>query len=671
MTSTARVLASACPLDCPDACSLDVAVENGKVAGIDGNRANPLTAGFICHKVHHFADRVYGPLRLKEPLRRVGTKGEGRFEAVSWNDALDAIVAKVREVRDRYGGESILPYNYGGSNGFLTQNAVDARFFRRIGASRLLRTVCAAPSSRAADGLYGKMTGTPLEDYEHARLIVLWGVNPSASGIHLVPIVRKAQKAGGKLAVVDPRRTPLAKLADVHLAPRPGTDVALAMAIHRWLFENGKADSTFLGRHAEEVEEFRRRAEPWTIEKAASRAGVEARDVERLAALYAESSPAVIRCGWGVERNRNGGSAVAAILALPAVAGKFGVRGGGYTMSNSPAWNVNIEPAVAEPEPPTRAVNMNQLGRALLELDDPPIHFLFVYNSNALATSPDQERVRTGLAREDLFTVVFDQVMTDTATYADLVLPATTFLEHDELKRGYGGMTLQRSHPVIEPVGQARANHDVFSELLERLGLVRRDDPKSPEEIARLLIASTGRGTEVQEAMRETGAALPDPPRGVQFIDHFPRTRDKRIHLVPEALDREAPAGLYAYREVDDSFPLTMISPASNKTITSTLGELVDRESSLGIHPDDAAARGIQDGGIVRVFNRLGEVVCAARVDADLRPGVCELAKGLWSRHTRNGRTANALAPDSLTDLGGGACFNDARVEVEPAVSDL
>jgi len=481
-------------------------------------------------------------------------------------------------------------------------------------------------------------------------------------------VVREAQRRGAVLVVVDPRRTPLAKQADLHLAVRPGTDLPVALALHRWLFAHGAADMGFLDAHATGVEQLRRRADAWDLQRAAAVAGLEAAAIERFARLYAASEPAVIRCGWGPERNRNGGSAVASILALPAVAGKFGRRGGGYTASNSGAWQLDPAALAREGEPSTRIVNMNRLGRALLDPNDPPIDFLFVYNANPLATLPAQAKVRAGLEREDLFTVVFDQVMTDTARYADLVLPATTFLEHRELRRGYGAMVLQDARPVIPPVGESRSNHEVFAELCRRLGLARAGEPESAEELKAELLAQSPRRDELRSALDEQGIALPDAgPTPVPFVDVFPRTGDGKIHLLPEALEREAPEGLYAYRDDPGSarYPLALISPATPRTTNSTFGQLHRAQVALELHPDDGAARGIVSGAAVRVFNELGEVHCRARVSADLRPGVVVLPKGLWRHHTLNGATANVLAPDTLADLAGGACFNDARVEVE------
>ena len=658
------VVDTACPLDCPDSCSLSVTVQNGRVQTIDGSRRNPVTDGFICAKVRKFDDRVYGPDRLMNPGIRKGLKGEGRFERVTWDVALDHIVQKMHEARATWGAESILPYSYGGSNGLLTQDNLDATLWRRLGTSRLARTVCAAPTGAANMGLYGKMPSVTYEDYPDARLIVLWGVNPNASGIHLIPYVRDAQSRGAKLVVIDPRSTQLGRAADVHLAVKPGTDVAVALAVHRFLFTNGFADETFLREHTRNADTLRERAEPWTIARAADVAGIDPLALEQVARMYAEASPALVRCGWGLERNRNGGSAAAAVLALPAVGGKFGLRGGGYSMSNSASWG--IEPTwIGDPEPDTRLVNMNQLGRALLEYDAPPVQMLFVYNCNPVATVPDQLRIVQGLKREDLFTVVFEQVMTDTALYADVVLPATTFLEGYDLARSYGTINLDLVRPVVEPIGEARSNADVFGDLCARLGLLKDNEPAGELDMMLKVIESLPLA--IGDALRS--GRRPEPPFGprpVQFVDVFPNTADRKVDLCPTDLDESAPSGLYYFQPDPgtDRYPLALISPSSEKTISSTLGELPGADGKLLMHPDDAAARGLEDNDGVRVFNDLGEVHCTLNVLPTIRPGTVSLPKGLWRRTTRNGVTGTALVPDTLSDIGGGACFNDARVQV-------
>jgi anaerobic selenocysteine-containing dehydrogenase len=660
---------SACPLDCPDACSLDVSIAGGRVVAVGGSRKNPVTEGYICAKVRRYPEHMYGPSRILHPGIRTGRKGEGLFRRASWDEALELVAAKMKTIRDGRGGEGIVQLSYGGSNGYLSQDTTDARLFYRLGASRLLRSVCAAPSGRATAGLYGKMPGIAYQDYVHARLVLVWGMNTSVSGIHLVPYILEARQRGAKLVVIDPRRTRLADGADLHLALRPGTDLPVALAMIRWLFENGRADRTFLAEKASGADELERRARPWTIERAAAEAGVLAEDLEALARLYADTSPAALRCGWGPERNRNGGSAIAAIIALPAVAGKFGVRGGGYTLSNSGAWKeIDGMAAAAAAEPSTRVINMNRLGAALAETGAASVDLLFVYNANPLMTLPEQERVRAGLEREDLFTVVFDPVMTDTARYADVVLPAATFLERTELSRGYGAFVLQKADAVVRPAGEARPNHEVFAELCRRTGVARAGDPESADEIAASLLRTSRRGDVLARDLSRDGIAfLEEGAAPVQFVDAFPRTPDGKIRLVPEDLDREAPQGLYRYQAdvTTARFPLALISPATDRTISSTLGELHRAAVPLAIHPADAGARNVKEGDRVRVFNEIGSVRCRARVDEGMRPGVVFLPKGLWSHNTDSGTTANALSPDTLTDLGGGACFNDARVEVE------
>ncbi|HSK08049.1 MAG TPA: molybdopterin-dependent oxidoreductase [Vicinamibacterales bacterium] len=659
-----QAIETACPLDCPDSCSLSVKVKDGQIAAIDGSDRNPTTAGFICDKVRRFAERVEGEDRLRHPAVRVGAKGQAAFSRLGWDEAIDLLAARLRETRDRWGGEAILPFSYGGSNGLLTQDTADARLFDRLGASRLARTVCAAPTGAALQALYGGMPSTSYPDYESAALIVVWGANPAASGIHLLPYLQRARKRGARLVVVDPRATPLARHADLHVPVTPGTDLPVALAIHRHLFEAGRADAAFLAAHARGAAELRERAAEWPFERAASVAGVQPDLLRQFADLYASSSPALIRCGWGLERNRNGGSAAAAVLALPAVAGKFGVRGGGFSMSNSGAWGIR-RTWMEEPGPQRRIVNMNHLGRALTEYDAPPVKLLFVYNSNPLVTVPDQARILEGLAREDLFTVVFDQVMTDTAAYADLVLPATTFLEHYDLARAYGPISLQMVRPVIDGVGEARSNPDVFGALLSALDLAGNQDQGELEtllEVMDALPAPLGQALRDDERAQPAFGSTP-----VQFVDVRPGTADGRVDLFPESMDSQSDAGLYRYLPDPgtDQYPLALISPASERTISSTLGELRRPQPTLAVHPVDARARQLEEGEMVRVFNALGEVHCPVSIEPTVRPGTVSLAKGLWRRSTANGFTGTVLVPDTLTDIAGGACFNDARVQVE------
>jgi anaerobic selenocysteine-containing dehydrogenase len=642
-----------------------VTVRGGRVVKIDGSTENHITDGYICAKVRRFPERVYGDDRLLYPAVRRGAKGSGLFQRVSWDAALDLVASKMADARSGAGAETILPLCYGGSNGFLTQDYADAILFRRLGTSRLLRTVCAAPTGAANMGLYGKMASVSYEDYPDARMVIVWGVNPGVSGIHLMPFLKQARDNGAFLVVIDPRATTVARQADLHLAVRPGTDLAVALSIHRYLFEESQASQAFLDEHSRGASELREKAKPWTFERAAEESGITAGQLREVAERYARTSPALVKCGWGLERNRNGGSAAAAILALPAVAGKFGVRGGGYSMSNSASWGIE-RTWLADAEPPTRAINMNKIGRILTEPEGAPVNVLFVYNCNPVAILPDQRRVIRGFEREDLFTVVFDQVLTDTAAYADVVLPATTFLEHYDFAKGYGPVTLQLGKPVIDTVGESRSNTDVFMDLARRLDLTTDGDPE--DDLDAMLSVLAHLPEPVADDLRSNWKAT-HPPNGgrpVQFVDVFPNTPDRKVDLFPAALDKQAPQGLYGYQADPGTaeFPLALISPASDRTISSTLGELPRPEVQLEMNPADADARSIEDGDKIRVFNPLGEMHITAKLTHLVRPGTVSMPKGVWRRHTGNGYTSNALAPDSLSDLGGGACFNDARVDV-------
>ncbi|MCB1057899.1 MAG: molybdopterin-dependent oxidoreductase, partial [Acidobacteria bacterium] len=467
-----ETLTSACMLDCPDGCSLEIEVERGtdgapdRIVSIGGVRdGHPTTHGFICAKVGRFADRVDHRDRLLTPLRRIGPKGSGSFEPISWDQAIDLVTGRFREIVERWGAEAILPCNYGGSNGMLSDGLVDAAFFARLGASRLARTICAAPTGAVATAMYGKIPGVAYEDYPKARAILIWGANPKASGIHLVPYLREAKQRGAFIAVVDPVARFSDREIDLHLPVYPGADLPLALGlIHRWQ-RQGKLDRTFLAEHTVGAETLLEAAAAWTPERAAEAARVPLDDLLRLADSFADASPAVVRCGWGLERNRNGGQAVAAVMAIPALLGKFGVQGGGYTMSNSRASVFTPPPELEPPRHQTRIVNQSRLGAALDGELDPPIRALFVYNCNPLVTVPEQNRVLRGLEREDLFTVVSEQVMTDTALYADVVLPATTMLEHRDIRPGYGSFVIGAARPVVPPRGEARSNVATFAAL--------------------------------------------------------------------------------------------------------------------------------------------------------------------------------------------------------------
>ena len=664
----ATVHSTTCPLDCPDTCGLAVTVDDGRITKIAPGDHHPTTAGFICSKVSKFHRRVYHPDRLLYPMRRVGPKGEAKFERIEWADAISEINQRFREIAARWGGEAILPYHYGGSNGVMTDGFIDNLYFARRGASRLQKTVCAAPSTAVALGMYGKMPGVAYPDYPHAQCIIVWGFNPKATSIHLVPFLREAKRRGAFIAVVDPRRNFSSREIDLHLPVRPGTDLPLALAMIRWWVQADRLDRAFLSRHAHGLEPLLERAEQWPIDRAAEVTGVSAADIETLAARYADSSPAVIRSGWGVERNRNGGQAIAAILAMPALLGKFGVRGGGYTMSNGAAVQSRIGEVMGGAAWQTREINMSRLGQLLREPPDPPIKGLFIYNCNPAVTVPDQNAVIRGLQNEDLFTVVFDQVYTDTAAYADILLPATTFLEHEDVRVSYGCYVVGGIRPAIPAQGEARPNAEVFAALGRDMGWTDEPFHWAPEEYATHAAAhlQLPHAPADDEVLRGGGAQICEYDDGfpIQFKSVTPQTADGRIALTPAELG-DAP---YRFLPVDQpNYPLAMISPSSSRLVTTMLGEFNYDHLVVTLHPNDAARRHITDGNDVRVFNDLGEVICRVEVRDSIRPGVVSMPKGAWRKSSRNGSTSTALCPDHVNVVGGGACYNDARVEVEPA----
>ena len=662
------VHSTTCPLDCPDTCSLAVTVEDDRITEIAAGDSHPTTRGFICSKVRRFDRRVYHPDRLLYPMRRVGPKGEGAFQRISWDDAIAEVNGRFRDIVDEWGGEAILPYNYGGSNGILTDGFVDDLYFARLGASRNQKTLCAAPTTSVAVGMYGKMPGVAYQDFPDAKCIIIWGMNPKASSVHLVPFLREAKRNGAFIATIDPRRNFSSKEIDLHLPVMPGADLPLALGMIRLWDRAGSLDEAFLREHATNIDALRERADEWSLERVAGVTGLNESDIELLADRYAAASPALIRPGWGLERNRNGGQAIAAILAIPALLGKFGVRGGGYTMSNSGAIRSRLGEALGVAERNTRMLNQSQLGRTLNETVNPPIKGLFVYNCNPVVTAPDQNAVIRGMSRDDLFTVVSEQVYTDSTAYADILLPATTFLEHHDVGVSYGTYVVGGVRPVIEARGEARSNPDVFAALGRDMGWADDAFHWNPEEYVRRVAASlTLEEKPADGNVLEAGKPLHVEYPGetpVQFESVWPRTSGGKVNLTPLELG-DWP---YRFEPVEsDEYPLTLISPASSRMVTSTLGEFNYDVLRVTIHPDEAGRRGIGDGDEVRVFNELGDVMCRAEVRSSVRPGVVSMPKGAWRKSSLNGSTSTALCPAHVNVVGGGACYNDARVEVARA----
>jgi anaerobic selenocysteine-containing dehydrogenase len=658
-----QILPSVCTMDCPDTCSLDVEVQDGRITAIRGSHTNPFTAGFICSKIGNFMKRVYSPDRLLHPMKRVGPKGSAQFKEISWDEACETIRSRFEQIRKEYGAEAILPFYYGGSNGILGQETVDRVFFAKLGASQLATTVCAAPTSAACQGMYGKMPGVAFEDYPHAKLIIIWGANPKASNIHLNPWLKKAKAAGAFIAVVDPFLNFSNREHDLHLPVLPGTDLVVALSMIRYWHQNHLLDEAFLNQHAIRTDLLLKKAAEYDFTKASEIAGVPATDIERLAQLYAEMEPAVIRIGWGLERNRNGGQAAAAILALPALMGKFGVPGGGYTLSNSSVAKIATNKLVSIPPMDTRQINMNLLGHVLLHEQNPPVKALFVYNCNPAATVPNQNAVLKGLEREDLFTVVFEQIMTDTARYADILLPAVTFLEQQELKKSYGSYVLQYLAPVIPACGEAKPNEEVFAMLGRAMGWNDVAFHSTTDDLLRKAaeaIRAPGGPFTIEQFKEKRAVGMDFPgPTPIQFGTTFPWTQDGKINLAPSALGEEP----YRFIPNSNHYPLMLVSSSNNKMISSTMGEYNYPELFATMNPGDAASRALNDGMTVRVYNDLGEVHCKLKVRDSVRQGVVAIPKGAWRKSSRNGQTATALAPDTL-GTAGGACFNDARVEV-------
>jgi anaerobic selenocysteine-containing dehydrogenase len=658
-----------------------VTVDSGRVVAVRGSRANPYTAGVLCAKVPAlYPDFVHGAGRLLTPLRRAGARGEGRFSRVSWAEALDLIHDRVTALVAAHGPQCVLPLNYGGPHGMLAGGSMDLRFFHRLGATLLdRRPLCGGVRTEAWVGTYGPAPGIPPEQVADARLVVVWGNNATWTNVHLMPQIRSARRAGARLVVVDPVRTRVAEQADLHLPLRPGTDVVLAWAVAAELERRGGLDRAFIERHVAGVEEYMACARRVSLAEAAGVCGLPEADIRQLAEWYQALRPAAISVGNGLERNQNGGSGIRAVFALPALAGQWGVRGGGcvngagFAFPKTPArlGRPDLVPAG------TRTLNIVDVGGHLLDPHlAPPLKAVFIYNHNPLVVHPDQNRLRRGLSREDLFIVGIDVVMTDSLAWADVVLPASSHFEHPDLYPAYGQHWLQRAEPAIPPVGESLPNPEIFRRLAARFGFqepaLRATDAELMDDA---LDPADPRLGGVRPSALPAGQAVPMRVQGEEFIlfqNVLPLTPSGRVELASGYLDERYGARLPGFRPVESRYPLALVSPASDRRITSTFGGLKDRDGlpALEMHPEDARARALRDGAMVRVWNDLGEVHLRLRVTDRVRPGVVRSLKGAWLRTSDNGQTVSALAPAHHADLSRGACYNDARVEVaawEPA----
>lgn len=680
MNAVARTVHAACPHDCPDTCAMRVTVDDGRVVRIAGDPEHPSTAGALCTKVSRYAERTYHPDRLLHPLRRVGRKGEGRFERVSWDEALDTVAARLKAVAAR-DAQAIVPYSYAGTMGLLQGESMAARFWHRLGASRLERTICASAGGEALAATYGGKVGMHLRFFARSKLIVVWGSNSIASNLHFWTLAQQAKRDGARLWCIDPRRTETADKCHRHLALRPGTDGALALALMHELIVHGWVDRDYVARHVDGFDALRERALQWPAERAAAVCGVPADDIRELARDYGTTKPAAIRLNYGMQRVAGGGNAVRLVALLPCLVGAWRDAAGGLLLSSS-GWFAPHRDDAALQRPDLlagrqpRAVNMATIGNALLHPGGggfgPRIEALVVYNSNPVAIAPESPKVAAGFARDDLFTVVLEQFATDTVDHADIVLPATTQLEHLDVHTSYGHTDVLINEPAIAPLGEAKPNTQIFRELAARMGF---DEPCFADDDEALLRQAL-RGVDLRE-LRGRGwvtLALPDAP----FADGgFPTPSGKaRVgapglgvpDFVPNHECAESAPALAA------RYPLAMISPPARHFLNSTFVNLrslrsVEGEPRLEIHPDDATPRGIGNGSRVRVFNDRGQYRCTAEVSTRARPGVVN-GLGIWWRKLGvDGTNVNEVTSQRLTDLGRAPTFYDCLVEVqaEPA----
>ena len=698
-----HVVYTACPHDCPDACSVLVTVEDGRATRIAGNPAHPVTRGFLCGKVANYLERVYSPQRLLYPMRRVAPKGTGgptAFERIGWDEALGEIAERLQRAAEEWGSESILPYSYGGTLGQIHGNGMDRRFFHSLGASQLDRTICSVAGEAGLISVNGAKYGVPPEDYRHARYIIAWGANIHGNNIHLWPFIEEARHQGAKLVVIDPFRTRTARVADWHLAIRPGTDTALALGLMHCIIEENRYDREFVAWHTRGFDELCKRAAEYTPERVAEITGIEAEDIVRLAREYAGTQPAVIRLNYGVQRSEHGGMAVRAIAMLPAIVGAWRWQGGGMTLSTSGTFKLNMA-ALMRPDRmtkalgrPARLLNMTELGKLLTDARlSPPVKALFVYGSNPAAVCPNHNLVVEGLKRADLFTVVHEQFLTDTTDYADFVLPATTFLEQKDLVTSYGHLSIQLSQQALSPQGESCSNAELFRRLAARMGLddacLRAGDDEliddalsSGDEFLQGITREALEGAhwmELRVPRDDNPVNNPaNPGAYLPFANGF-ATPSGKAELYSEKLARAGAEPVAAFTAAGESrhgalaakYPLELLGRKHDHFLNSTFCNLpgqqkLERRFELQMNQADADARGIADGDELRVYNGRGELRLRARVDGTVPPGVVAAYLD-WARSSPGGKNINALTSDRLSDMGGGATFYSVLVEVEKA----
>ncbi len=672
---------------------------SGRAVKLQGDPAHPVTRGFLCGKVAKYLDRVYSPDRLLYPMRRRSCVPKGAlahgmereaFECVSWDVALDEIAARLKAVTAEFGPESVLPYSYAGTIGQLGYGSMDRRFFHRLGASQLDRTICASAGGAALMSVYGIKLGTPPEDFAHARLILAWGANIHGNNIHLWPFIETARRAGARLVVIDPYRTRTAALADEHLAIRPGTDTLLALGLMHVILREGLEDREYLAEATHGFEELRAHAllPRHAPEAVGAVTGIAAGTIVALARAYATTQPAIIRLNYGIQRSENGGTAARAVLMLPLLTGAWKQRGGGLQLSTSGSFPFNknaLEMPELMPASPlgraARVVNMSRLGHALTELNGPPVKALFVYNSNPAAVAPNQNTVLRGMMRPDLFTVVHEQFFTDTADYADILLPAPTFLETKDVHGAYGHLYAQISQPAIVPLGEARSNVALFSELGRRMGFSESCFRDSDDDLIDQALRTSDpwfAGIDRERLEREGHARLALPVDAAGETLPFSttawfRTPSGRGELLPVPV--YTPAAESRGNAAD--YPLEFLPRKADNYMNSTFANLPGHRTMetrtagvLEMHPEDAGTRGVTTGDAVEVFNGRGSISLEAVVGPKIPAGVVAATLD-WNKLSGGGANGNALTSETLTDLGGGATFYSTLVEVRKRSATL
>ncbi|MEP6941830.1 MAG: molybdopterin oxidoreductase family protein [Betaproteobacteria bacterium] len=691
VSSGRSIVRGACPHDCPDTCALHISVENGRAVDIAGDPEHPTTRGTLCTKVARYLERTYSSQRVLHPMRRAGAKGGGHFEQISWDEALATIAERFKAIAASPDGpQAIVPYSYAGTMGLLQYGSMDRRFFNKLGASQLDRTICSTAGKAGYVATIGAAVGTDLEQFENARLILIWGSNPVVSNLHLWSRVQEARRRGAKLVAIDPYRSLTAEKCHVHLALLPGTDAALALGMMHVLIRDGLLDDEYIANYTLGFEQLRERALEWTPERAAAVTGLTAEDIVTLARDYGTTRPAVIRLNYGMQRHAGAGMAVRTVACLPALVGAWRDPAGGALLSSSGTYPVDLK-ALERPDliwNKPRVINMSTIGDALLDARDPPIRALYVYNSNPVAVAPESAKVLRGFAREDLFCVVHDVFLTDTADFADIVLPATTQLEHIDIHTSYGHLYVLANNRAIEPLGEAKPNTEVFRQLAAAMGFDEDCFRESDESMARHALRTTDpRADGIDwDSLKERGwQRLNVPSPYAPFAQGGFPTPSGKCEFYSESMARQGLDPLPTFTPPRESaasnpalaarYPLAMLSPPARNALNSTFANLpvfidAERTPRLEIHPADAALRAITEGDRVRVFNDRGSLVLTARITDKARPGVVVALSIWWRKLSPDATNANMVTSQALTDMGRAATFYDTLVQVEKAGHD-